>query len=71
MYNSFGELPGFTAVKQNGLHVGIEDSYFSVVGTRCSSPDCVERSERTSGFLNSFCHVSVCTSNALADHAAA
>jgi hypothetical protein len=31
MYNSFGELPGFTAVKQNGLHVGVEDSYFSVV----------------------------------------
>jgi hypothetical protein len=32
MYNSFGKLPGFTAVKQNGLHVGVEDSYFSVVG---------------------------------------
>jgi hypothetical protein len=31
MYNSFGELPGFTAVKQNGLHVGVEDSHFSVV----------------------------------------
>jgi hypothetical protein len=41
MYNSFGELPGFTAVKQNGLHVGIEDSYFSVVGIRRRSPTSV------------------------------
>jgi hypothetical protein len=37
MYNSFGELPGFTAVNQNGLHVGVEDSYFSVVGIRRSA----------------------------------
>jgi hypothetical protein len=54
MYNSFGELPGFTAVKLNGLHVGVEDSYFIVVGIRRRSADCVEHSERTSGFLNSF-----------------
>jgi hypothetical protein len=24
----FGKLPGFTAVKQDGLYVGVEDPYF-------------------------------------------
>jgi hypothetical protein len=47
MYNSFGELPGFTAVKQNGLHVGVEDSYFSVVGSWAHSrPKHVEKRNR-------------------------
>jgi len=25
MYDGFSELPGFTAIKQNGLYIGIED----------------------------------------------
>jgi len=29
MYDGFGELPGFTVVKQNGLYIGIEDPGFS------------------------------------------
>jgi len=35
MYDGFSELPGFTAVKQDGLYVGIEEPYFgdrNVVG---------------------------------------
>ena len=51
MYDGFGELPGFTAVKQNGLYIGIEDPDFGVVGVCCRSPDFIERSERASGFL--------------------
>jgi len=50
---------GFTAIKQVGLCVGIEDPYFGVIGVCCRSPDCIECSERTSSFLNSFCHISV------------
>ena len=30
MYDDFSELPGFTAVKQNGLYIGIEDPDFGV-----------------------------------------
>ena len=68
MYDGFGELPGFTAVKQNELYIGTEDPDFGVVGVCCRSPDCVERSERASGFLNSFCHISVCSSIVLTEH---
>ena len=50
--DGFSKLPGFTAIKQDGLYVGIEDPYFGVC---CRSPDCVECSERASSFLNSFC----------------
>jgi hypothetical protein len=28
MYDGFGKLPGFTAVKQDGLYVGVENPYF-------------------------------------------
>jgi len=28
MCDGFSELPGFTAIKQNGLHIGIEDPDF-------------------------------------------
>jgi len=31
MYDGFSKLPGFTAVKQDGLYVDIEDSYFVFV----------------------------------------
>jgi hypothetical protein len=58
MYDGYGELPGCTAVKQNGLYVGIEDPDFGVVGVCCGSPDRIGRSERPSGFLNSFCRIS-------------
>ena len=70
MYDGFNELPGCTAVRQNGLYVGIEDPDFGVVGVCCGYPDCNERSERASGFLNSFCHISVCTFIVLTDYAA-
>jgi len=70
MYDGFGKLPGFTAVKQDRLYVGIEDPYFGVIRVCCRSPDCVECSECTSSFLDSFCHISVCTSVVLADYAA-
>ena len=42
IYDGFGELPGYTAVKQNGLYIGIEDPDFDVIGVCCRSPDCVE-----------------------------
>jgi hypothetical protein len=29
--DAFGKLPGFTAVKQDGLYVGVEDPYFGVI----------------------------------------
>jgi len=61
MYDGFSELPGFTDVKQDGLYVGTEDPDFGVVAVCCRSPDCVERSERASAFLNSFCHICVLT----------
>jgi len=67
MYDGFGELPGCTGVKQNGLYIGNEDADFGVVGVWCGYPDCVERSKRASGFLNSFCHISVCTCIVLTD----
>ena len=70
MYDGFGELPGFTAVKQNGLYFGTEDPDFGVIRVCCTPPDCVESSERTLGFLNSFCHIPVCTSIVLTDYAA-
>jgi hypothetical protein len=35
---AFGKLPGFTAVKQDGLYVGVKDPYFGVC---CRSPDYV------------------------------
>jgi hypothetical protein len=70
MYDGFSELPGCTAVKQNGLYIGIEDPDFGVVGVCCCSADCIEDSERASGSLNSFCHISVCTSTVLTDYAA-
>ena len=31
MYDGFGELPGCTAVKQDGLYIGTEDPDFGVV----------------------------------------
>jgi len=62
-------LPDFTTVKQNGLYIGIEDPDFGVIGVCCRSPDCIERSEHASGSLNSFCHISVCTSIVLTDYA--
>jgi hypothetical protein len=31
MYDGFGELAGFTAVKQNGLYIGTENPDFGVV----------------------------------------
>ena len=31
MYDGFSELPGFTAVKQKELYIGIEDPDFGVV----------------------------------------
>jgi len=46
MYDGLSKLPGFTAVKQDGLYVGIEDPYFGVIRVCCRSPDCVECSER-------------------------
>jgi hypothetical protein len=70
MYDGFSKLPGFTAIKQDGLYVGIEDPYFSVIRVCCQSPDCVECSERASSFLNSFCHISVHASIVLADYTA-
>jgi hypothetical protein len=70
MYYCFGELPDCTAVKQDELYIGTEDPDFGVVGVCCRCPDCIERSERASGFLNSFCHISVCTSIVLTDYAA-
>jgi hypothetical protein len=70
MYDGFSELPGFTAVKQDELCVGIEDPYFGVIRVWCQSPDCVECSERASSFLDSFCHISLRTSIFLADYAA-
>ena len=51
MHDGFSDLPGFTAVKQDGLHIGIEDPDFGVVGVCCRSPDSTERSERASGYL--------------------
>jgi len=33
MYDDFSKLPGFAAVKQDGLHVGIEDPYLG--GINC------------------------------------
>jgi len=35
MYDGFSKLPGFTAVKQDGLYVGIEDPYFGVIIVCC------------------------------------
>jgi len=70
MYDGFRELSGFTAVKQNGIYTGIQNHDFGVVGVCCRSPDCIEGSERVSVFLNSFCHISVCTSIVLTDYAA-
>jgi hypothetical protein len=35
MYDGFSELPGFTAVKQNGLYIGIEDPDFGVLHHSC------------------------------------
>ena len=52
IYGGFGELPGCTAVKQDGIWIGIEDPDFGVVGVCCRSPDCNERSERASGSKN-------------------
>ena len=57
MYDGFGELPGFTALKQNGLYIGNEDPDFGVIRVSRRSPECVERSERVSGFLNYFFHI--------------
>ena len=34
MYDGFSELPGFTAAKQNGLYILIEDPDFGVVGSQ-------------------------------------
>jgi hypothetical protein len=31
MYDGFGKLPGFTVVKQDGLHVSVENPYFGAV----------------------------------------
>lgn len=31
MHDGFSELPGFTAIKQNGLYIGIEDPAFGDV----------------------------------------
>jgi hypothetical protein len=70
MYDGFSKLPGFTAIKQDGLYIGIDDPYFGVNRVCCQSPDCVECSERASSFLNSFCHISVHASIVLADYTA-
>jgi hypothetical protein len=70
MYDGFSKLPGFTAIKQDGLYVGIEDPYFGVIRVCCRSPDCVECSKHSSSFLNSFCHISVHASIVLADYSA-
>jgi hypothetical protein len=29
--DDFGKLPGFTAVKQDGLYIGVGDPYFGVI----------------------------------------
>jgi len=68
MYDGFSKLPGFTAIKQDGLYVGIEDPYFGVIRVCCRSPYSIECSERASSFLNSFCHISVRASIVLADY---
>jgi len=70
MYDGFGKLPDFTAIKQDRLYVGIEDPYFGVVRIYCRSPDCVECSECTSSFLDSFYHISVHASVVFANYAA-
>ena len=31
MCDDFSKIPGFTAIKQDGLYVGIEDPYFGVI----------------------------------------
>jgi hypothetical protein len=31
MYDGFGKLPGFTAVKQDGLNFSVENPYFGAV----------------------------------------
>jgi hypothetical protein len=31
MYNGFGKLPGFRAVKQDGLYVSVENPYFGAI----------------------------------------
>ena len=46
MYDGFSKLPGFTAVKQDGLYVGIEDPYFGF--RRIYGPK-YENGERKSG----------------------
>jgi len=51
IYDGFSELPGFTAVKQDGLYVSIEDPYFGVIRVYCRSPDCVKRKEYQEYFL--------------------
>jgi hypothetical protein len=33
MHDGFSELPGFTAVKHDGLYIGTEDPDFGVVGS--------------------------------------
>ena len=70
MYDGFSKLPGFTAIKQDGLCVGIQDPYVGVIRVCCRSPDCIECSERDSRFLSSFCHISVRASIILANYIA-
>jgi hypothetical protein len=70
MYDGFSKLPGCTAIKQDGLYVGIEDPYFGVIRVCCRSPDYIECSERALSPLNSFCHISVRASIVLADFTA-
>jgi len=69
MYDGFSKLPGFTAVKQDGLYIGIEDPLL-VLLVYAVDLQTVECSECTSSFLDSFCHISVHTSVVLADYAA-
>ena len=41
MYDGFSKLPGCTAIKQDGLYVGIEDPYFGVIRVCSRSPDSI------------------------------
>ena len=70
IYDSFSKIPGFTAVNQDGIYVGIEDLYFGVIRVCCRSADCVDCSERASSFIDAFCHISLCSYVVLADYAA-